>query len=145
MVAGVFTLITNLSVFTTIVISISFIKRSESQKLIFRPVKDFEGSSLCAVDDASSSAFIDDIVGIEAGVPRTARCAFYCTELNRRAKCWGFNYLERGQAASSQCQFFNAAPVACRYTLNCSYFQVREQLFNALWFQVTNAPRVFDR
>lgn len=119
------TVFKNFAIFIILITFLLF-KRSENQTLSFRSVG-FGGSSLCAVDNPSSSASTDDIVNIDDRVPGAVRCGFLCTQLNRQTGCLGFNYLTADQSGRSQCQFFNSAPIVCRYSLNCTYYEVSER------------------
>jgi len=77
------------------------------------------GFTLCAVDKPSFSSFIDDILGIPAGVPNDVRCAFHCTEKSREP-CLAFNVI------GSECQFYNSTSNHCfAASTTCVYNQVK--------------------
>ena len=90
-----------------------------SQALSFSPVTASNGSSLCAVGNPSYSIQADDIMGIPSGVPGPAKCGFYCTGLNSRINCTGFNCFSSGL-----CQFFNDPCIKTNWTRGCAYYQV---------------------
>ena len=101
-----------------------FIRRSETRELSFRPVRAFDGSLLCASGSSSDYMSLDDNPAFPANVPAAVRCGFYCTQLSSLSGCVGFNYAEPGPTGNTQCQFFNAMPVGCKYSTSCCYYQV---------------------
>jgi hypothetical protein len=93
-------------------------RMQNSQALSFLPSLTSNGSPLCAVGYPSSTLKVDDIIGIPNGVPGATKCAFYCTGLNSKTNCTGYNYLTSGL-----CQFFSNLLSYCDSTIRgCSYY-----------------------
>ena len=77
------------------------------------------GSPLCAVGNPSFTIQTDDIIGVPFVVPGAAKCGFFCTGLNSRITCTGYNYLTSGL-----CQFFSDPCLSTSLTQGCMYYKV---------------------
>jgi hypothetical protein len=85
----------------------------------YLPVLASNGSQLCALGNVSYTMQTDDIIGVPYAVPGATKCGFFCTGMNSRITCTGFNYLTSGL-----CQFFSDLFITTYLKAGCMYYQV---------------------
>ena len=89
----------------------------------FFPLLASNGSQLCAVGNVSYTMRTDDIIGIPFVAPGATKCGFFCTGMNSRINCTGFNYL-----ISGLCQFFSDLCIAVCSQPGCTFYQVKSNI-----------------
>ena len=95
----------------------------------FLPLIASNGSPLCAVGIPSYTMQTDDIIGVPYVVPGATKCGFFCTELNSRINCTGFNYLMSGL-----CELYSNLCINFTSKLGCTYYQVQ-----LIWITLLNS------
>ncbi len=100
---------------------------TDSNHLMFVPVRSANNSLLCATDPPSAVLSVADLsVGIPAGVPEDVICGFGCTGYSG---CKSFNYVQQ-QNAPSRCDLYLYSPRHCSTASKnrqCKYYAVGVQ------------------